>query len=146
MIQSSARTKRRKIKNELEIINSLYYETDNCVVLKAETEIYNNNEIKSNVIYQQSINNNVSSTNFSSTSTVNANLANIILSQDTTLSKISTSNQTFSEQVQNSIDHNSPPRSTTLDFLSNWAITFNIPQNAVSGLLKGLTLCRPTIK
>jgi len=138
MIQSSARTKRRKIKNELEIINSLYYETDNCVVLNAETEIYNNNEIKSNVISQQSINNNVSSTNFSSTSTVNANLANIILSQDTTLSKISTSNQTFSEQVQNSIDHNSPPRSTTLDFLSNWATTFNIPQNAVSGLLKGL--------
>jgi hypothetical protein len=79
MIQSSARTKRRKIKNELEIINSLYYETDNCVVLNAETEIYNNNEIKSNVISQQSINNNVSSTNFSSTSTVNANLANIII-------------------------------------------------------------------
>lgn len=140
MIQSSSRTKRRKIKNELEILNSLY-ETNNCVVQNAKTEIHNDNEIKSNVISQQLINNNMSSTFSRSPSTVNFNLANIILSQDTTLSKIPTSNEIFSEQVHNSIHNNSPNNFTsdlTLDFLSNWATTFNIPQNAVSGLLKGL--------
>lgn len=136
----SARTKRRKIKNEIDIIIECnLYETNNCEVLNAENEIYNKSEIKSNV-FHQSINNDVSSTNFSSTSTVKADLANIILPQYTIFSKIPTLDKTVSEQnnIHKSRLNNLTPDLIILDFLSDWATTFNIPQNAVSGLLKGL--------
>lgn len=94
----SACTKRRKIKNEIDIIiESNLYETNNCEVLNAENEMYNKSEIKSNICHL-SINNDVSSTNFSSTSTVKADLANIILPQDTIFSKIPTLDKTVSEQ------------------------------------------------
>jgi len=123
----SARTKRRKIKYEIDIIiESNLYETNNYEVLKyAENEMYNKSEIKSNVSHQ-SINNDVSSTNFSSTLTVKADFENIILPQDTIFSEIPTLDKTVSEQnnIHNSRLNNLTPDFIILDFLSNWATTF----------------------
>lgn len=98
-------------------------------------------KVKLNLMYVYLINHNdMSSTNFSSTSTMKADLANIILPQDTIFSKIPTLDKTVSEQnnIHNSHLNNLTPDLIILDFLSDWATTFNIPQNAVSGLLKGL--------
>lgn len=141
------RTKRRKIKNELDIIQYIYFNNDDTFdSSETDNEIVNsNNSSKSNKISLQSnceipstfvkSSNNISSTR-SSTSLLNSNKSDTpLLSHGRFLnSNILAPIENSSLQVQNY----QSPKNYTLDFLSQWAVKYNVPQNAVSALLRGL--------
>lgn len=143
------RTKQRKIKNELDIVKDIYFNKIDDIVIDSsdsDTDIANSNNslsskrkcIQSNCEIpspSDKLFNNINSTTlFNSNSTSNIsdtvpNSSNLLLNNSTPISNEKCSLQDHNDESSN--NH-------ALDFLSQWAVQFNVPQNAVSGLLRGL--------
>lgn len=141
------RTKQRKMKKELDIIKDIYFNNDGTIdTLDSVAEIVdfnnlsksNTNSLPSNYEIPCTLDkssDNINST-LDSTSFLNSNICDTVFSQCDSLlnSIIPTSDVNHSLQVQNCRLQND----NTLNFLSQWAVKFNVPQNAVSALLRGL--------
>lgn len=128
----SKRTKRRKIKDEVDVIKDLHSnESSGFVEIEKSNDSTKSFEIlKTTEIISDIPSSSVKSYNFTSTSNLDITESlPTILNHD----EISTSNGNCF--VQNDNNSHSP---NTLEFIANWAVKFSIPQNAVTGLLRGL--------
>jgi len=118
----STRSKRRKIKNELDILQEISV----CSTLNEEdTYVLEQQEIETTVLNSSfsSIDSSQNSLNqIPQNMPINSNMVEILPS--------CISNNTFSTPLSDNF--------SIKDFLKHWAIQFNIKQNAFDGLLKGL--------
>jgi len=123
----STRSKRRKVKNELDILQEISV----CKTLNEEdTYVLRQHEMETTVLN--------SSSSFSSTDS-SQNSLNLIpqnMPINSNMLEIlppCIANNTFSTPLSDNIN-------SIKDFLKHWSVQFNVKQNAFDGLLKGLKM------